>query len=139
MVDENLNATLVGTVSRASDRDRALKTARKVTTIKSLRSEIEVAGAAPAPPPAPVVKESAALSASRDNGWVASKDCSVHLFTLNITGGPLGQDVGTSIYGAGKGTCGGTLTLNTDSSPDFTFTENLDRTSLMCPGGGTSR
>jgi osmotically-inducible protein OsmY len=136
VVDEKLNATLVGTVSRASDRDRAMKTARKVTTLKALRSEIEVAGAAPTPPPAPVVKESAALSAIKGQ-WVGRiEGLFGSLFTLNITGGPLGQDVGISIYGAGKGTCGGTLTLNTESSPDFTFTENLDRTSLMCPGGG---
>ena len=136
VVDEKLNATLVGTVARASDRDKALKAARKVTTVKALRSEIEVAGAAPTPPPAPVVRESAALGAIKGQ-WVGRiEGLFGSLFTLNITGGPLGQDVGTSVYGAGKGTCGGTLTLTSDSSPDFTFTDNLDRTSMLCPGGG---
>lgn len=136
VVDENLNATLVGTVTRASDRDRAMKAARKLTTIKALRSEIEIAGAAPPPPPPPVAQESAALTTIKGQ-WVGRiEGLFGSVFTLNITGGALGQDVGSSIYGAGKGTCGGTLTLGTATSPDFTFNENLDRNSLMCPGGG---
>lgn len=138
VVDENLNATLVGTVARASDRDRAMKAARKVTSIKGLKSEIEVAGAAPPPPPAPAVQESMALNAIKGQ-WVGRIDTGLfgYVFTLNITGGSVGQDIGSSAYGAGaKGMCGGTLTLNTASSPDFTFTDNLDRNSMMCPGGG---
>ena len=140
VVDENMNATLVGTVSSAADRDRALKTARKVTAIKSLRSEIEFAGAA-APAPAPVaavVQESMALNAVKGQ-WVGRVDTGLfgYTFTLKITGGAAGQDVGTSVYGSGNGICGGTLTLAEASGSDFTFTENLDRTAMMCPGGGT--
>jgi osmotically-inducible protein OsmY len=139
VVDEKLNATLVGTVTRASDRDRAIKTARKVTAIKSLRSEIDVAGAAVPAPAATVVQETMALNAVKGQ-WVGRVDTGLfgYAFTLNITGGAIGQDVGTSLYGSGnKGLCGGSLTLAEASGSDFTFTEHLDRTAMMCPGGGT--
>jgi hypothetical protein len=59
-----------------------------------------------------------------------------YTFTLNITGGATGQDVGTSVYGSNN-MCSGSLTLAEASGSDFTFTERLDRTSMMCPGGGT--
>jgi osmotically-inducible protein OsmY len=144
VVDDNLNATLVGTVTRASDRDRALKTARKVTSIKNLRSEIEVTSAAPAPaapaPVSPAIQQSMALNAVKGQ-WAGRVDTGLfgYVFTLNIAGGAIGQDVGTSVYGSSaKGMCGGSLTL-TEINPNqqFVFTENLDRTSMMCPGGGT--
>jgi len=137
VVDEHLNATLVGNVSSQAELDKAMKTARRVATIKSLRSEIEVARAAPAPS-STAVAESMALNAVKGQ-WVGRVDTGLfgYAFTLTINGGPIGQDVGTSVYGSGKGICSGTLTLAEASGSDFSFTENITHSGLMCPGGGT--
>jgi osmotically-inducible protein OsmY len=137
VVDEQLNATLVGNVSSVAERDKAIKTARRVATIKSLKSEIEVAHAAPAPSAA-AVAETMASNAVKGQ-WVGRVDTGLfgYAFTLTINGGPIGQDVGTSVYGSGKGICSGTLTLAEASGSDFSFTENITHSGLMCPGGGT--
>ena len=141
VVDDGMNATLVGNVTRAADRDRAVRIAKGVPAVKSVRTEIEVAGAAPAPaPPSPAVQQTLAVNAIKGQ-WVGRVDTGLfgYAFTLTITGGAIGQQVGTSIYGSGaKGMCGGTLTLTEiNPSQQFVFTDTLERTSLMCPGGGT--
>jgi osmotically-inducible protein OsmY/ribosomal protein L40E len=139
VVDEQLNATLVGSVTRASDRDKAMRTARKITAIKSLRSEIEVASAAPAAAaPVPIGAGGAIIQAKGQwGGKISAGFLSTFPFVIIINGGPLGQDVGTSIYGSGQGVCAGTLTLTEASGTNFTFTENITRNGFNCPGGGT--
>ncbi|HZF17061.1 MAG TPA: BON domain-containing protein [Steroidobacteraceae bacterium] len=139
VVDDKLNATLVGTVTRGSDRDKAMKTARKVTAIKSLRSEIEVAGAVVAAPVPQAPAESAALSAVKGqwSGKVDAGFLQVYNFKITINGGPLGQDVGTSIYGTDKSACLGTLTLQEANGQSFTFTESIPHAGMLCPGDGT--
>ncbi len=139
VVDDKLNATLVGTVTRASDRDKAMKTARKVTAIKSLRSEIEVASAVVAAPVPQAPVENAALSAVKGQ-WVGKVDAGflqVYNFRITINGGPLGQDVGTSLYGTDKSGCAGTLTLQEADGQNFTFTESNPHSGMLCPGDGT--
>jgi hypothetical protein len=111
VVDEQLNATLVGSVTRASDRDKAMRTARKITAIKSLRSEIEVASAAPAAAAATPIGAGGAIIQAK------------------------GQWAG--IYGSGQGVCAGTLTLTDANGTTFTFNEQITRSGFNCPGGGT--
>jgi osmotically-inducible protein OsmY len=141
VVDDSLNATLVGTVSRAADREHALRVAHGIAAVKSVRAEIEVASAV-APPAPPSLAEQQAMAVNAIKGqWVGRIDTGLfgYALTLNITGGAIGQPVGTSIYGSSpKGMCGGTLTLaEINPSQQFVFTDILDRTSMLCPGGGT--
>lgn len=139
VVDDKLNATLVGTVTHASDRDKAMKTARKVTAIKSLRSEIEVASAVVAAPVPQAPAENAPLAAVKGQ-WVGKVDAGflqVYNFRITINGGPLGQDVGTSLYGTDKSGCAGTLTLQEAEGQSFTFTESIPHAGMLCPGDGT--
>lgn len=141
VVDEQLNATLVGSVTRASDRDKAMRTARKITAIKSLRSEIEVASAAPAAAAPTAIGAGGAITQAKGQwgGKINAGFLSTFPFVIIINGGPIGQDVGTSMYGSGQGVCAGTLTLTEASGTTFTFTENITRSGFNCPGGGTMK
>jgi osmotically-inducible protein OsmY/ribosomal protein L40E len=141
VVDDQLNATLVGSVTRASDRDKAMRTARKITAIKSLRSEIEVASAAPAAAAPAAIGAGGAIIQAKGQwaGKISAGFLSTFPFVIIINGGPIGQDVGTSIYGSGQGVCAGTLTLAEVNGTTFTFNENITRSGFNCPGGGTMK